>query len=268
MQSLLTDAAFFLETADFLDMNPTDNVEESGILTIPELRGAASPANVRRGDISGEAAINALKLYCEKEKLRRRKQRQRIKDDIESLRRTSDELRLQLKNLQLGKKVKHSTSSRQFSIWKVVALIQREERLRSEAEQRRLTSTANVQAAYIDNLRRLLHLRQKPARLQNDTLDSEVSDTLEPRLGMSDVPLFTSLLQKIDACYARFDDVMNGSGLATMVTEEANSTQWRSDSGELEYHQKLQKYVLPFDFEKALCLVWKSYEFQLHQCDR
>ncbi|ETO60536.1 hypothetical protein F444_21288 [Phytophthora nicotianae P1976] len=150
-----------MATAQFLEVYSTDNVEESDIQEIPELRGAASPVNARGGGISGEAAINALKLYREKEKLRRRKQRQRVKDEIESLRRMSDILSLQLKNLQLSKEGKHSASSHQFSIWKEIALVQREERQRSEAEQRRLTMTANTQAAYIDNLRGSLHLRQK-----------------------------------------------------------------------------------------------------------
>ncbi|KAF4038763.1 hypothetical protein GN244_ATG09098 [Phytophthora infestans] len=97
---------------------------------------------------------------------------------------------------------------------------------------------------------------------------SERIDTIEPRLGMSDVPLFTSLLQKIDACYTRVDDVMNGCNLATMDTEETNSTHWRNDNGELEYHQKLQKFVLPYDLEKAVHVVWKSNELPQHQRDR
>ncbi|KUF94483.1 hypothetical protein AM587_10001855 [Phytophthora nicotianae] len=264
---LLTDAAFFLEASDFLDMNATD-AEENGSLAIPELRGAASPTYVRGGDISGEAAINALKLYREKEKLRRRKQRQRIKDEIEGLRRMSDELSLQLKNLKLGREVKRFASNGQFSIWKEVALAQREERLRSEAEQRKLTTTANTHAAYIDHLRGLFHLRPKPANLKNDMEHPEISNPMDTRSGMSGQHIITLLLQKIDVCYARIDDVMSDCGLATMVTEEENSTHWRDDSGELEYHQKLQKHVLPFDMEKALRVVWKSYEFPQHQHDR
>ncbi|KAF4038765.1 hypothetical protein GN244_ATG09100 [Phytophthora infestans] len=255
---LLTDAAFFLETANFLEMHSlvsTDNVEPSGTLVMPEQRGAPSLGKARGREISGEAAINTLKLYREKEKFRRRKQRQRIKDETEGLRRRSDELSLQLKNLKFGKEVKRTASSRQFSIWKEVASIQREERLKSEAEQRRLTTTANTQAAYIDNLRGLFHLRQKPASWMSgtehtensDTGHSERIDTIEPRLGMSDVPLFTSLLQKIDACYARFDDVVNRSGLTAMPVGEVNSTQWRNDSGELEYHQKLQNCINEID---------------------
>ncbi|ETI31819.1 hypothetical protein F441_21171 [Phytophthora nicotianae CJ01A1] len=257
-----------MATAQFLEVYSTDNVEESDIQEIPELRGAASPVNARGGGISGEAAINALKLYREKEKLRRRKQRQRIKDEIESLRRMSDILSLQLKNLQLSKEVKHSASSHQFSIWKEIALVQREERQRSEAEQRRLTMMANTQAAYIDNLRGLLHLRQKPARLHINMKDSKASDTMEPPLEMSDLPLFTSLLQKIDACYARFDDVMNRTGLSTMPLGEVNTTHWCNESGELEYHQKLHKFAHPLSVDKALAAIWKAFEFELHQRDR
>ncbi|KUF83387.1 hypothetical protein AM587_10001945 [Phytophthora nicotianae] len=248
-------------------MNATD-AEENGSLAIPELRGAASPAYVRGGDISGEAAINALKLYREKEKLRRRKQRQRIKDEIEGLRRMSDELSLQLKNLKLGREVKRFASNGQFSIWKEVALAQREERLRSEAEQRRLTTTANTHAAYIDHLRGLFHLRPKPANLKNDMEHPEISNPMDTRSGMSDEHIFTSLLEKIDACYGRFDDVVNKSGLSKMPVGEVNSTHWREDSGELEYHQKLQKFVHPCELEKALDITWKAFQFTLHQRDR
>ncbi|ETK81666.1 hypothetical protein L915_12848, partial [Phytophthora nicotianae] len=38
--------------------------------------------------------------------------------------------------------------------------------------------------------------------------------------------------------------------------------------GALEYQQKLLKYVLPCDLEKAARVTWKAFEFQHHQRDR
>ncbi|POM66142.1 Hypothetical protein PHPALM_18043 [Phytophthora palmivora] len=251
----LSDAAFFQEAVDFLDMNcfsPTSlSFNEDEMLAIPEIIETTSNIlSPRSSDTSADSserdsAIIALKTYREKEKLRRRKQRQRIRDELESMRRKDDELSRLLKKMKLHK----DTSGEQHSIWKAVALTQRDQRLKSETEQRRLITTVKDQASYIKQLRGLFHTHQNLPSFMNALGTSALSGGIASQLGASDVPVFTSLLQAIDASCASFDDIMNGCGVVAMSLGIVNSTHWNSGS---ENTQKLLE----------------SFNYQHHQCDR
>ncbi|OWY95711.1 hypothetical protein PHMEG_00034215 [Phytophthora megakarya] len=142
----------------------------------------------------------------------------------------------------------------------------REERLKSETEQRRLTATMKIQANYIDNLRGLFG--QDSTTFSNALQDPVVNDATDSQHGTSDASLFTSLLEKIDSCYARFDDVLNGCGVVTMPLGIVNTTHWRDESGELDFYQNLHKFELPFKFEKSHPICWKAMNFQQYQVDR
>ncbi|POM68145.1 Hypothetical protein PHPALM_15731 [Phytophthora palmivora] len=254
----LSDAAFFQEAVDFLDMNcfsPTSlSFNEDEMLAIPEIIETTSNIlSPRSSDTSADSserdrAFVALKTYREKEKLRRRKQRQRIRDELESMRRKEDELSRLLKKMKLHKETRLS-SGEQHSIWKEVALTQRDQRLKSETEQRRLITTVKDQASYIKQLRGLFHTHQNLPSFMNALGTSALSGGIASQLGASDVPVFTSLLQAIDASCASFDDIMNGCGVVAMSLGIVNSTHWNSGS---ENTQKLLE----------------SFNYQHHQCDR
>ncbi|ETO59051.1 hypothetical protein F444_22571 [Phytophthora nicotianae P1976] len=91
---LLADCVFLLEAENILNMNPpahTDNVDQGAILAKSEERVTAPPMR-RGGGISSDSAAQAWTRHLEREKLRRRRYRLRIKSEIEGLRQTSYEL--------------------------------------------------------------------------------------------------------------------------------------------------------------------------------
>ncbi|ETM55892.1 hypothetical protein L914_00957, partial [Phytophthora nicotianae] len=112
---ILSGATFFEEAADFFDncfppSSPLFNsIEESessaaaDMLTIldpsDEASNSSSPTNpppINTTADERDLAVIALNMHREKEKLRRRKQRQRIKDELDKLRRVHGELDDQL----------------------------------------------------------------------------------------------------------------------------------------------------------------------------
>ncbi|KAF4142844.1 hypothetical protein GN958_ATG07964 [Phytophthora infestans] len=119
---MLSDAAFIQEATDFLDKNcfsPSTllcNVEDSRLSTFLESEEASTRSalkNLPPSDIKADEhdlAIITLTMHRDKEKLRRRKQRQRVKDELEKLRRANDELSSQLRQLKLAKEARRSPS--------------------------------------------------------------------------------------------------------------------------------------------------------------
>ncbi|ETN24641.1 hypothetical protein PPTG_00872 [Phytophthora nicotianae INRA-310] len=282
---ILSDAAFFEEAADFFDncFPPSSSlfssIEESessaaaDMLTIldpcDEVSNSSSPTNPPPSNTTADErdlAVIALNMHREKEKLRRRKQRQRIKDELDKLRRAHGELDDQLKMLKLAKEAKRNPSQH-WSIWKELALVQRKERHRSETEKRRLTTTAKTQEIYIDNLHGLLQLQQNSATLES-AWTSVIKDSTDHRLESADISMFASLLQKIESCRVKMDDILNGCGLLVMPTGVENSMHWCDESGELKYHQNLHKFTLPFDLETSQWSCWEPFKYRQRQCDR
>ncbi|ETP14689.1 hypothetical protein F441_10390, partial [Phytophthora nicotianae CJ01A1] len=274
---LLSDAAFFQEAADFLDRScssPSSTVfsgveqsEPNATSDMLELLESSVDASSNTSLDERDLAVIALTVRREKEKLRRRKQHQRVKNEFVKLRQANDELSLKLKKLRLAQEARRNPSE-QCSIWKEFALLQRQERLRSEAEKRRLTATAQVQATYIENLHGLFQLQQNSATLENTLTSSVIKDAAGHRLESTDMPMLSSLLQKIDSCRVKMDGILNECGLSMMPAGVKSSMHWCDESGELKYHQSLQKLTLPFDLETAQQSCWKSFDFQQHQRDR
>ncbi|KAF4047458.1 hypothetical protein GN244_ATG00007 [Phytophthora infestans] len=260
---LLSDAAFFEEAADFLDRNcfsPTStlftdvderetNVGTEMLAILESSEGASShlssttPSPSETSADERDLAIVALTMHREKEKLRRRKQRQHVKDELDKLR-------------------------QRCSVWKEIALKQWEERQRSETEKRRLTTTAKVQATYIKDLRRLLNLHENSAALESTVPRFTITDTTDHRLETPDVSMFSTLLQKICASFAGIDDILTGCGLPDMPIGVTSSIHWCDGTGELKYHQSLHKFFLPFDLDTAEKSCWGSFNLQQHQRDR
>ncbi|KAF4144444.1 hypothetical protein GN958_ATG06375 [Phytophthora infestans] len=225
---LLSDAAFFEEAADFLDRN------------------CFSPTSTLFNDVD---------------------ERETNLDELDQLRGPNDELSLKLNTIKLAKEARRNPSQ-QSSIWKEIALVQRDERLRSETEKRRLTATAKAQTTYIKDLRRLLHLHENSAALESTVPRFVITDTTHHRLETPDVSMFSTLLQKICASFAGIDDILTGCGLSDMPMGVTSSMHWCDDTGELKYHQSLQKFTLPFDLDTAQKSCWESFNFQHHQRDR
>ncbi|ETI56380.1 hypothetical protein F443_01024 [Phytophthora nicotianae P1569] len=238
---ILSGAAFFEEAADFFDncFPPSSSlfssIEESessaaaDMLTIldpsDEASNSSSPTNpppINTTADERDLAVIALNMHREKEKLRRRKQRQRIKDELDKLRRVHGELDDQLKKLKLAKEAKPKGTTQ------------------IRDEKRRLTTTAKTQEIYIDNLHGLLQLQQNSATLES-TWTSVIKDSTDHPLESADISMFASLLQKIESCRVKMDDILNGCGLLVMPTGVENSMHWCDESGELKYHQNLHK---------------------------
>ncbi|KAG6944700.1 hypothetical protein JG687_00017711 [Phytophthora cactorum] len=253
-----TEAALFEEAAAFLDMNglatitqtPFDSVQvfHTGEFPSPEsiefLSAINSPLSHDEGDI--ENGPQSDKLRRQKEAFRHRKQRQRRKDERESLQREGMELALQLQRLKQAIESNAGTNP--------------------EAEQKRLVAATNVQATYIDNLTKLLE-RRASTSLQESWVPG-IRDSKRLRVETSDDAVFTALLKEVDDNYARVDELLRECRMDELSMGITNTARRNQESGEVEYLEHVNKGIQPFDYEPTYTSLWKVADHPHRQLDR
>jgi hypothetical protein len=78
---------------------------------------------------------------------------------------------------------------------------------------------------------------------------------------------YSTLLQEIESCYVRIDDVLGECGMDELPVGTANSVSYRAD-GEMEYIQHLNKGLQPFDLKHTCSSAWKVAGHLHRQRDR
>ncbi|KAG7375217.1 hypothetical protein PHYPSEUDO_002496 [Phytophthora pseudosyringae] len=109
-------------------------------------------------------------------------------------------------------------------------------------------SAVKSQASYIDNLREIFHYQR------NEAGSARPEDDIWSAL--------------IVAIYAYLDDLFAECGVAALPLGVVNSIHQRDGDGHTEFIQHLNKFTLPFDFEKTCASSWNVADRQHHQHDR
>ncbi|GMF26161.1 unnamed protein product [Phytophthora lilii] len=207
------------------------------------------------------------KLRREKEAFRRRKQRQRRKLERENLECEVCELSSQLERLKQAIESNAGTSRASIQLsnyyWRDCASVMSEERLRAEAEQKCLVVLTQAQATYIDNL-----LKMMQSQLNGDNYWELTTNQKRLPVEPSNDAVFSALLEEVDSCYARVDDVLRESRMDDMPVGITNSVHRRKVNGEVEYLQHVNKVMQPFDFESTSNFSWKVAGHSHRQQDR
>ncbi|POM60305.1 hypothetical protein PHPALM_30852 [Phytophthora palmivora] len=190
----------------------------------------------------------------EKEKKRQQRYRQRLKDSRDELQRQVDELSREL--LQLSKKTtkngKLASAALSSSRWIPEAVQQREQRVQSEAEQKRLIAAVNYQAGYIKGLRQaasnMLYGTDGRHGVDVDRIGC-FNDT--PMVHSMSSMLYTTYVEQLEGCYARFDRIMNACGMVTLPETTTYTTHRRKTDNEVSYFEHVNKVAIPFRYQQV-----------------
>ncbi|KAF4035067.1 hypothetical protein GN244_ATG12835 [Phytophthora infestans] len=237
---------------------------ESDGLAVPRNLAPSVVSSCFSTDINANSSVGVVvqrKTRREKEAIRKRIYHQRLKDERETLRQTVEDLKLKLEELKQGKQ---TTSLGPFdSVWRDLAMEEREKLLQSEAEQRQLIDAAEAKAFCIMEL-----CKQVPASMVKSvssptTVDSDVS--VLPTIPPFDYTMFRGHLRRVQEAYALTDCVLN---FDSMVDGVSMSNIRREVDNEVEYIELRQKYSEPFSYAQTQRTMWKLGEMHHRQHDR
>ncbi|KAG7388223.1 hypothetical protein PHYBOEH_007979 [Phytophthora boehmeriae] len=223
------------------------------------------------GDKSSSSDCDRVSATHKRALDKRRRYRERVKSEREDLKRIEAALSLKLQDLKRDKQGQKTTPRTDIalseSFWKDVATRQREHRQHAEAEQNRLVTAVSNQAAYIESLCHALRARSiESTGLKSD--GDRMDDNKWLQLKSSDSAVFTAYLKDIDACFARTDEVFDGSGLASKPEGQDFSIHYREAGGGVSYFQHLNKLHQPFSFQDACRYLWIVAQVPYRTVDR
>ncbi|KAG1712576.1 hypothetical protein DVH05_000318 [Phytophthora capsici] len=194
------------------------------------------------------AKTDKQKQKRELEKTRQRRYRQKMKDIRDELQQQVDELTQELHQFTQRKfrktqlKAPHRSRQLTSSCWALAADRQRQQRVMSEEEHKKLLAAVKQQAEYIKELQRAAG--DVPYFVHTPTKQ------------FMTCALYTNYLQQLEGCYARVDRVLNDYSMASLPTTTYNSIQRRQDDGEVAFFLHLNKVALPYSFGKTCEVLW------------
>ncbi|KAL3670918.1 hypothetical protein V7S43_004103 [Phytophthora oleae] len=249
MTDLITPAeVLFDDIVGLLDFNApltprgfeSESTAHAGAFTIP------SPSHVSPSGVKGDKRVHKREM----EKTRQRRYRQKLKDVRDKLQQQVDELSLELLQLSEQKskrkqlKASHKTRQLSKSQWALVADRQREQRVHSEEEYKKLLAAVRQQAEYIKGLR----------QVAGDVL---CFANIPTRRSMTS-SLYMTYLQQLEGCYARVDRVMDTYSMETLPETTHNSTQRRQEDEGVSFFNHLNKTALPYSFSQTCEALWTA----------
>ncbi|KAG7393991.1 hypothetical protein PHYBOEH_005946 [Phytophthora boehmeriae] len=207
-------------------------------------------------DSAGSSDSDKNSIAEAQEVYKRRMYRERRKSERKYLRCQEIELSRDLVRLRQAKEDKrrkfNASRSPAYFVWKAIATQEQEQRLLAEAEQRHLAMMVGAQATYIQSMT----VRAKAARDQENALCA----TKRQRVEDAEVALCNAYIRQLESHYERIDELMDECGIADLLETEsiAHSVHRRPSDGEVEYFQRLNKYVEPFPLHDTATSFWEK----------
>ncbi|KAG1712547.1 hypothetical protein DVH05_000289 [Phytophthora capsici] len=210
--------------------------------------------------------------------LRRQKYRERVKLDREELQRTADELSAQFQELINAQKGTKTTARTDLvlskTFWRKIGIHQREQRLRVEAEHKRLPAIVNAQNMYIESL----GVRKESSDVKLDTpnpgngcvadVRNQIDDLKWLQLKSSVSSLYAMYLQEADKCYAQVDQIFQDIEMESFPVGSPDSSYRYMPNGDVTYFQHRNRFLLPFEFENSSRVLWELVPLPHRQIDR
>ncbi|KAG1712555.1 hypothetical protein DVH05_000297 [Phytophthora capsici] len=265
---MTTDSDFLDELEAFLD---PDNLP---LVITPR-------ASVEKDLAVAQETAESVSSHTEQEKTtprqepvdnRRKRYRERVKNERQELKRIERELTQRLQELIDSRQGTNTSARTDLSIstsfWKDLATQQKQHRLSSEDEQKRLVAAVQSQTLYIDNLCSVR--RVQPENFIRFTRSSvQPLDNLKwLRLKSSDASLYELYLKEVNDSYARVDQVFADCGMdAVSIGAESSQRRLNADGG-VEFIQYVHKMLQPSSFQNTCRNVWKAAKLPHRQLDR
>ncbi|KAG1712552.1 hypothetical protein DVH05_000294 [Phytophthora capsici] len=225
---MTSDLEFLDEVSAFLSLEPLAGRKsvEDGVSGRPGDEEAISESILGADSLSGDTdeslkseqySTRKSNRRSETADTRRQKYRMRAKNEREGLRRAANEMSTRIQNLISAREGRDTTARTDLvlskTFWRTAAIYQHEQRLRVEAEHKRLSTIVNAQNMYIKNLAAqhgapeslILTAPIPPSRF--NAFEHEVDDLKWLRLKSSVPSLYTTYLQDVDKCYEQVDEI-------------------------------------------------------------
>ncbi|KAG7394889.1 hypothetical protein PHYBOEH_004513 [Phytophthora boehmeriae] len=248
------------------------DLDESGLLADAEALMSSivtplprsSPQDAASDSAGSNESVNKTLSQTE-DVQRRRMYRQRQKNERQDLQRQEAELTHEIARFHQARHDEmmklEMTRLPSYFMWKAIAMRQLDERLLAEEEQRHLVRTMNAQAIYIQALSAATDKRFLAERGHTHAL-AKRDDVMR-----TETALFRAYIEQLEAHYAQIDEVFEKSGLWSLPESEtvAHSVQMRESDGEVEYFQRLNKYVEPSPLYDTAISLWEMGKKMLRQ---
>ncbi|CAH0476893.1 unnamed protein product [Peronospora belbahrii] len=198
----------------------------------------------------------------EKEAIRKRVYHQKVKDERDGLRRRVDELSRQLQELKHNKGTSFSDNLILFdSVWRDLAIDEREKLLQSETERAQLLAAVEAKASCIEEVCKQLS-RDKPTAIPAKSIPTVRKTRTSPPF---DYTMFRGHLWRVYESYALVDEIYDNDSM----TDGLHSTVKRRElDGEIEYFEYRKKFTQPFQYNHTERTLWKLARLNHRQQDR
>ncbi|KAG6603123.1 Mannan polymerase complex subunit mnn9 [Phytophthora cinnamomi] len=227
------------------------------------------PLSVRNmHNLQGENQIavplDSLDLERTKDRKRRSAYRERQRQEKEHLRQEIGKLTEELGHLQ---NTKERNTLAMPVYWEMMAKRQLQARLNAEAEQRRLYTVIDSQAALIHEFRSYVNEHTKDDSkelLDSDTYCQHKTLCVEP----SDVEFYQAYVLDLDALYAKTSTVLSSCVLdKTTACWDDLKQQWREE-GTSDFYTFVDVQIVPFGFKETSDTLWTVGRLLHRQEDR
>ncbi|GMF32818.1 unnamed protein product [Phytophthora fragariaefolia] len=180
---------------------------------------------------------------------RRVKYLKRVKDKRETLKRQvrelSDELERRKHDQQRAKEQAEKADALALSVWRATCVRQKERRMESEEQQRRLKAAVISRAKLIHQMHSLLQHRAASSQLES-LLSLEGPSSGWEKKGTA---LFKTFVHELDAIYAQTDEVIENSDVKFSSSLMYKRT-WKWNQA-MTFLESADATVIPFGFEQA-----------------
>ncbi|KAG1712536.1 hypothetical protein DVH05_000279 [Phytophthora capsici] len=191
----------------------------------------------------------------------------RAKNEREGLRRAADELSAQFHELINAQKGTKTTARTDLvlsnTFWRKIAIHQREQRLRVEAEHKRLSALVNAQNMYIESfgvhkdVSESTELTLAPSKRLATVEHNHIDDVKWLRLKSSVSSLYAMYLHEVDKCYAQVDQIFQDIEMESFPVGSPDSSYRYKPNGDVKYFQHRNRLLLPFGFENSSRVLWE-----------
>ncbi|KAG1712554.1 hypothetical protein DVH05_000296 [Phytophthora capsici] len=209
---------------------------------------------------------------------RRQKYRMRAKNEREGLRRAVSEMSTRIQNLISAREGRDTTARTDLvlskTFWRTAASYQREQRLRVEAEHKRLSAIVNAQNMYIESfgvhkdVSESTELTLAPSKRLATVEHNHIDDVKWLRLKSSVSSLYTTYLHEVDKCYAQVDQIFQDIEMESFTVGPPDTSYRFNSNGDVKYFQHRNRLLLPFNYETSCRIVWELVPLVHHQIDR
>ncbi|KAG7389342.1 hypothetical protein PHYBOEH_007523 [Phytophthora boehmeriae] len=179
--------------------------------------------------------------------------------EIQSLRKTVQELMAELESLTSQHQIDNGEIARTKSVWEEIAARQRERRQQSEEENGKLREMLEIQVHEAKNLKRVLKRRTKIAMME-DMLGVKRQKMLHYTVPKDNPEVFESMLQDFDEIYVGVDATFLEKGVYDLSCPGRRREAKRNIVNGF-FLEITQRYLMPFSLRKVEKAIWKALSY-------